>query len=129
MAQTAAPAWCWDFAKFVRTVCALCAARFLGASWQLSCWLAGRGSGNAPPSAAAHADALPRGTPRERDTEQRAARSASCAICLEDLADQRRVTTACGHHYHAHCLATWKEQKNTCPECRQCLGQSWIERD
>ena len=129
VAQTTAPAWCWDFAKFVCTVCALCAARLVGASWQLSCWLAGRRGGNMPPSTAAHADALPRGASSERDSEQRAARSASCAICLEDLADRRCVTTACGHHYHARCLATWKHQKNTCPECRQWLGHSWIERD
>jgi hypothetical protein len=41
-----------------------------------------------------------------------------CPICLEQIADSKRVTTNCGHQFHSECFWKWCEKNNTCPNCR-----------
>lgn len=33
------------------------------------------------------------------------------------VADNPKMWTACGHHYHVPCLYEWLERKDTCPIC------------
>jgi hypothetical protein len=41
---------------------------------------------------------------------------AECAICLAHA--EAPVALACGHAFHAACVAAWLERKPTCPLCR-----------
>ena len=52
----------------------------------------------------------------------------NCAICLEDITIDAKVTTECGHHFHTRCLLnsvarnTGSEEgtsRNMCPNCRE----------
>jgi hypothetical protein len=42
----------------------------------------------------------------------------NCYICLQRLGVGRSVLI-CGHAYHLQCIATWGNNHNTCPACRQ----------
>ena len=43
-----------------------------------------------------------------------------CSVCKEDYVDgDEVVTTGCKHLFHACCLATWVNIKQTCPNCRE----------
>lgn len=45
-----------------------------------------------------------------------------CAICMEDIQTNARVTIEhCGHAFHATCLKTWKNEQMSCPMCRHDL--------
>jgi len=48
-----------------------------------------------------------------------------CSICLAAIeATTSSVRTACGHHFHFGCLATWSKTKSTCPMCRQAFTET-----
>ncbi len=45
--------------------------------------------------------------------------SKTCGICFGDITPTK---TACGHHYHHHCLQQWIDtpgSNGACPECRR----------
>ena len=43
-----------------------------------------------------------------------------CSVCKEDYVHgDEVVTTGCKHLFHACCLATWVNIKQTCPNCRE----------
>ncbi|XP_019624172.1 PREDICTED: dentin sialophosphoprotein-like isoform X2 [Branchiostoma belcheri] len=55
-----------------------------------------------------------RGTKTETAAE--AVEAEKCAICLEELTDQRVGTPACCRHsYCLDCIQTWAQRKNKCP--------------
>ena len=39
-----------------------------------------------------------------------------CPVCLEE--GPMRVTVACGHAFHSHCLVRCLEESTNCPMCR-----------
>ena len=39
-----------------------------------------------------------------------------CPVCLEE--GPTRVTVACGHAFHSHCLVRCLETSTNCPMCR-----------
>ena len=41
-----------------------------------------------------------------------------CAICQEETTKDR-VTTSCGHDFHAQCIFEWMDVKPECPYCRK----------
>ncbi|KAF0683479.1 Aste57867_24471 [Aphanomyces stellatus] len=41
-----------------------------------------------------------------------------CAICLSTASSTKQVRLACGHAFHASCLAQWMCTQWTCPVCR-----------
>lgn len=48
-----------------------------------------------------------------------------CCICLAAIeATTSSVRTACGHHFHFGCLATWSKTKSSCPMCRQAFTET-----
>lgn len=43
-----------------------------------------------------------------------------CSVCKEDYVHgDEVVTTGCKHLFHACCLSTWVNIKQTCPNCRE----------
>jgi hypothetical protein len=41
-----------------------------------------------------------------------------CPTCLEDYtAENPKIWTQCGHHFHMPCIFEWMERKDTCPMC------------
>ncbi len=47
-----------------------------------------------------------------------------CSICLEEKEGKKfDMETKCGHYFHQNCLNSWTDKKNTCPNCRECLGK------
>jgi len=40
-----------------------------------------------------------------------------CSICYENGDYQLK----CGHFFHAHCIAKWRERSRSCPLCRAAL--------
>lgn len=51
---------------------------------------------------------------------KRVKRELTCPICLDELVDEDRLRTPCGHYFHPTCLNIWKEEKqgHRCPVCR-----------
>jgi len=45
----------------------------------------------------------------------------SCPICMEDLTDNNKTTTACGHVFHSSCIFKNMMLRTTCPMCREDL--------
>ena len=45
----------------------------------------------------------------------------SCPICMEDLTDKNKTTTACGHVFHSSCIFKNMMLRTTCPMCREDL--------
>lgn len=46
----------------------------------------------------------------------------ACSICLMDL--EGAVQTPCNHYFHEDCLATWCKNHQSCPLCREVLGEA-----
>ena len=44
-----------------------------------------------------------------------------CPICMEDLTDKNKTTTACGHVFHSSCIFKNMMLRTTCPMCREDL--------
>ena len=44
-----------------------------------------------------------------------------CSICLDEISSDNLHTTQCGHHFHRDCINSWREMKNSCPNCRGIL--------
>ena len=42
-----------------------------------------------------------------------------CAICLNEVNQEKPEKTTCGHCFHPDCLDKWTEINNTCPMCRR----------
>lgn len=42
----------------------------------------------------------------------------SCTICLQAFNDYALRMFSCPHMFHAACIDTWLNRKNTCPNCR-----------
>jgi len=54
--------------------------------------------------------------------------SEPCPICLDSFCGsgsggREVVRTACGHHFHRDCCATWLSKSTSCPVCRRALAQ------
>lgn len=63
----------------------------------------------AAPGAAAAAGAIL--VPQEEDDD-------FCPTCLEVYtAENPKIWTECGHHFHLPCIWDWMERKDTCPMC------------
>ncbi|CAL5221300.1 g3467 [Coccomyxa viridis] len=46
-----------------------------------------------------------------------------CSTCLEGYsADNPKIWTQCGHHFHLACIYEWLERKQTCPLCDIPMG-------
>lgn len=43
----------------------------------------------------------------------------SCTICMEDISNDKIVTTRCNHHFCQECFWNWCKINNTCPNCRE----------
>ena len=43
----------------------------------------------------------------------------SCAICLEDISNNRYILSECSHQFHRKCIMNWFLQKTNCPLCRK----------
>ena len=44
----------------------------------------------------------------------------SCSICMDDIVRGQPVRAlACGHNYHAACVARWLRTNRSCPVCRR----------
>ena len=56
----------------------------------------------------------------------------SCSICLENYNNNLCIPVICdpcGHGLCQTCLDSWKRQgRNTCPQCRQIINSSVINR-
>ena len=42
----------------------------------------------------------------------------SCSVCMENIPQNKMVTTRCNHHFCNDCFWKWCEKNNTCPNCR-----------
>ena len=51
--------------------------------------------------------------------------SAECSICIAPHDRRGSVKLACGHCFHAPCIARWLARARTCPVCRR---SAWPER-
>lgn len=53
-------------------------------------------------------------------TDQAAAISGECAICLGEFAEGERIRVLppCGHGFHVACIDTWLGAHPSCPSCR-----------
>jgi len=45
----------------------------------------------------------------------------SCPICMEDVTDKNKTTTACGHVFHSSCIFKNMMLRTSCPMCREDL--------
>ena len=45
----------------------------------------------------------------------------SCPICMEDITDRNKTTTACGHVFHSSCIFQNMMLRTSCPMCREDL--------
>uniref|UniRef100_A0A6C0EJQ6 RING-type domain-containing protein n=1 Tax=viral metagenome TaxID=1070528 RepID=A0A6C0EJQ6_9ZZZZ len=45
----------------------------------------------------------------------------SCPICMEDITDKDKTTTACGHVFHSSCIFKNMMLRTSCPMCREDL--------
>ena len=45
----------------------------------------------------------------------------SCPICMEDITDKNKTTTACGHVFHSSCIFKNMMLRTSCPMCREDL--------
>ena len=54
-----------------------------------------------------------------------------CVICLEEIAQTKRVITPCGHHFCFQCIShsMLTNTANTCPYCRTNLVENLPEED
>ncbi|KAL1194040.1 RING-H2 finger protein ATL68 [Cardamine amara subsp. amara] len=43
----------------------------------------------------------------------------TCAICLEDLSEDKLQIPNCSHWFHENCLIEWLKRNDSCPLCRQ----------
>ena len=48
--------------------------------------------------------------------------AAECSICIAPHARRGSVKLACGHCFHAQCIARWLGRARTCPVCRGPVG-------
>jgi hypothetical protein len=48
--------------------------------------------------------------------------AAECSICIAPHARSGSVKLACGHCFHAQCIARWLGRARTCPVCRGPVG-------
>jgi|TARA_Y100000992_G_scaffold172588_1_gene116270 hypothetical protein len=48
-----------------------------------------------------------------------------CIICMEEICDfvNNKITLPCNHNYHATCGLRWFKDNNSCPTCRQEVGE------
>ncbi|XP_076295618.1 zinc finger MYND domain-containing protein 10-like [Lasioglossum baleicum] len=54
---------------------------------------------------------------------------AICSICKDNLIDSDNIYhTECGHVFHYHCLGQWLERSKSCPQCREKVTRSKINR-
>jgi DNA polymerase III epsilon subunit-like protein len=42
----------------------------------------------------------------------------ACPVCCDDLASLVTMQLPCQHTFHSACIASWRNQSNTCPVCR-----------
>lgn len=49
-----------------------------------------------------------------------------CTICWEDITKDLGLVT-CGHVYHSSCLADWRKQHTSCPQCRGEIAASALQ--
>lgn len=47
-----------------------------------------------------------------------------CPVCLEEIGDNNRITTRCGHTFHASCIIQNLHTSPLCPMCRTVLDDS-----
>jgi hypothetical protein len=47
-----------------------------------------------------------------------------CPVCLEEIGDNNRITTQCGHTFHASCIIRNLHTSPLCPMCRTVLDDS-----
>lgn len=47
-----------------------------------------------------------------------------CPVCLEEIGDNNRITTKCGHTFHASCIIQNLHTSPLCPMCRGVLDDS-----
>ena len=45
----------------------------------------------------------------------------SCPICMEDITNKNKTTTACGHVFHSSCIFKNMMLRTSCPMCREDL--------
>ena len=43
----------------------------------------------------------------------------SCTICMEEISNDKIVTTRCNHHFCQECFWNWCKMNNSCPNCRK----------
>ena len=55
--------------------------------------------------------------------------SEQCSICLDNIDTKNKITTACGHTFHASCIFQNLRLRNTCPLCRTPLIEPQYESD
>ncbi|KAM3174685.1 hypothetical protein ACTXT7_010036 [Hymenolepis weldensis] len=74
------------------------------------------GIGGTPPATAADIAALPRRKLKQDDLKTYDV----CSICLEKYkVNDEIMSLHCQHDFHQPCLATWLNQKGSCPICRK----------
>ena len=44
--------------------------------------------------------------------------TSTCAICLDEIFEERKLLISCGHEYHDKCINDWSKEKRICPLCR-----------
>jgi hypothetical protein len=74
-------------------------------------------------------DLVPRNLEREFDlcvtkttsTPISTSEDTSCPICMEDITDKNKTTTACGHVFHSSCIFQNMMLRTSCPMCREDL--------
>lgn len=50
-------------------------------------------------------------------------KESQCSVCMEDFAlDESVLSLVCQHLFHKDCIKPWLELHNTCPICRQPVG-------
>jgi hypothetical protein len=71
-------------------------------------------------SAAIQASLAAAGPTETQTSGSRAPATASCSICMDDIAPGQAVRALrCAHSFHAACVNPWLRSNRTCPVCRE----------